>query len=91
MNVNNTTKNGYAISMIDAFEAPRLLIPENIRKFASAAKMTERMINVIFAEPECITAFIDPLLKNINGNITIIVINELINNSVIGEIPIRIL
>ncbi len=76
---------------MDAVDAPKILIPEKIKKFASAAKTIEPMINAIFVGPELNTAFIEPLLKNTNGNMIIAVITELMNNSVIGQIPMRIL
>lgn len=76
--------------MIDAVDAPKLLILEKIKKFASVAKMTEPIINNRLVEPEFSTAFIEPLLKNINGNISIAVITESMNTNVIGDTPKRI-
>src|SRR3989338_3500939 len=40
------TKNGYAISKIDAVDAPSILIPEKIKKLANVAKTTETKNNI---------------------------------------------
>ena len=54
-----TTKNGYAISIIDAVSEPNLLIPEKMKKLASVARMTELIINIRVVLLQYITAFID--------------------------------
>ncbi len=71
--------------MIEAVEAPRVFIPEKIRRLAMAAKTTSARINQRFAFPDIRTFFIDPSLQNINGNMIIAEITELMNKRVIGE------
>lgn len=41
----STTKNGYAISIIEAEDAPMLLIAVKIKKLATAAKITDSTIS----------------------------------------------
>ena len=88
--LNNTTKNGYAISIIEAADAPKLLMPEKIKKFANVAKSAEIRINdkVVFPEPN--KDFKELLLKNIKGNVINVAKNEVPNKRIIGEMPERI-
>lgn len=60
---------------------------EKIKKLASIARMIEMTTSHKFVLPELNKSFIEPLLKNTNGNIITAAIIELMNKSVIGEMP----
>lgn len=58
---NKTTKNGYAISKIDAVDAPIILIAEKMKKLAAVATAFERKINPRFTLPGLNNVFKKPL------------------------------
>lgn len=76
--------------MIEAVEAPRIFIPEKIKTFATVARMTVRIIKNKLGLVTIKTFFIEPWLKNINGETTNAAIIESINTKTTGLIPIRI-
>lgn len=65
--LNIMTKKGYAISKIEAVEAPRVWIAEKIRKLAKTARAEEAMINNIFSLSNENKLFIPEKSKNIKG------------------------
>ena len=48
----STTKNGQAISIIEAYDAPIFFIAEKIRKFASNANKIDTTMRIMFDFPE---------------------------------------
>jgi len=87
MKLKSTTKNGYAISMMDAVEAPNIFMPEKMRKLASAAKTTEATMSQRMVPREEKMVFIDPPSKNKKGNTSIAVNSELIKRYASGDEP----
>ena len=85
-----TTKNGYEISIIDALEDPNDFIPESIKKLAHIAKITTRIISSRFIFPKPKNVFIELFCQKMNGNIVIVVSNEVINKKANGENSWRI-
>ncbi len=84
------TKNGYAISKIDAVDAPSILIPEKIKKFANVAKTTAIKIKPRLNFPELSSIFTDcPSNKSI-GRVIMAISIELINNKANGETFVKI-
>jgi len=85
-----TTKNGYEISIIDALEDPIDFIPESIKKLAHIAKITASIMSsrFVFSKPK--NAFIELFCQKMNGNINIVVSNEVINKKANGENSWRI-
>ncbi len=79
------TKNGYAISKIDAVDAPSILIPEKIKKFANVAKTTERKISPRLSFPDPSKTFIDCELRSNIGKVIIAMSTELMKSKDSGE------
>ena len=79
------TKNGYAISKIDAVDAPSILIPEKIKKLANVAKTTETKISPRLSFPEPSKTFIDCESKNNIGKVIIAMSTESIKSKDNGE------
>lgn len=90
MKLNKTTKNGYAISIMEASDAFRFLILEKIRKFAKVAKTPETIISSRTVFPELITFFKCSPLEITKGKVITAAKSELINKRVMGEILERI-
>ena len=84
------TKKGYDISMTEAVEAFKFLMLEKIKKLARVAKAIERTMSGKLVLPETRTSFIEPLLKNTNGNMMTAAMIESMNKRVIGATPERI-
>ena len=79
------TKNGYAISKIDAVDAPSILIPEKIKKFANVAKTTEIKISPKLNLPDPSKTFIDCESKSSIGKVIMAMSTESIKSRDNGE------
>src|SRR3989344_1501278 len=79
------TKNGYAISKIEAMDAPSILIPEKIKKFANVARTTERKISPRLSFPDPSKTFIDYESKSSIGKVIIAMSTESIKSKDNGE------
>ena len=79
------TKNGYAISKIDAVDAPSILIPEKIKKFANVAKTTEIKISPKLNLPDPSKIFIDCESKSSIGKVIMAMSTESIKSRDNGE------
>lgn len=79
------TKNGYAISKIDAVDAPSILIPEKMKKFANVAKITERRIKPRLSFPDPNKTFIDCESKSNIGKVIMAMSTESIKIKDNGE------
>lgn len=83
--LNKITKKGYAISRIAAVEAPRDFIPEKMKKFANAAKITERKIRPRLSPPEFNNILTDGLSNKSIGRVITAKSNELVASNAKGE------
>lgn len=88
--LNRTTKNGYAISMTDADEAPICLMAEKIKKLAKVAKSKDSKIKAKFCWPEPSNVFTPSRLKKTSGKTMTAVTIEFIKSRAIGETFVRI-
>ena len=76
--------------MIDAYDAPMLLIPEKIKKFAAVASTIDKRIRARFDLPEVSNVFIDTWSRKRIGNSMIAVTSASTKRSVIADVPERI-
>jgi hypothetical protein len=89
--VKSITKNGYAISNVEAFDAPKILMLEKIKKLASNAKRRERTTKAQVLGGILNIAGTTDRSKIKNGSSTITLLRLLIKRSRRGGASYRIL